>query len=112
MFWMYFVIYFIFIGAQLNEYLHFCRKRNEEMKVNPDVAQNDDDWEDDDIPDMSYEDTDDTSSITRDASISDKVIDYDEAVSHKKHLIKGKLTNRKKQWILSFNNGNTYSKTR
>jgi membrane protein len=96
MFWMYFVIYFIFIGAQLNEYLHFCRKRNEEMKVNPDAAQKDDDWEDDDIPDMSYEDTDDTSSITRDASISDKVIDYDEAVSHKKHLIKGKLTNRKK----------------
>lgn len=88
MFWMYFVIYFIFIGAQLNEYLHFCRKRNEEMKVNPDAAQKDDDWEDDDIPDMSYEDTDDTSSITRDASISDKVIDYDEAVSHKKHLNK------------------------
>ena len=96
MFWMYFVIYFIFIGAQLNEYLHFCRKRNEEIKVNPDAAQKDDDWEDDDIPDMSYEDTDDTSSITRDASISDNVIDYDEAVSHKKHLIKGKLTNRKK----------------
>ena len=96
MFWMYFVIYFIFIGAQLNEYLHFCRKRNEEIKVNPDAAQKDDDWEDDDIPDMSYEDTDDTSSITRDASISDKVIDYDEAVSHKKHHIKGKLTNRKK----------------
>ncbi len=51
MFWMYFVIYSIFIGAQVNEYLHFCRKRNEELELDKYNINTIEHWEDDEIDD-------------------------------------------------------------
>jgi membrane protein len=61
MFWMYFVIYFIFIGAQLNEYLHVCRKRNAEYELKKYQEANGEVWDDDDIDDLDdLEDLDDS----------------------------------------------------
>lgn len=107
MFWMYFVIYFIFIGAQLNEYLHFCRKRNEELKIDPDAEEKDDDWEDDDIPDIDddldldeYEDEFDKELDAEyeklNAIKSGKIIDYDKVIhSQKVRSISQKIKERK-----------------
>ena len=107
MFWMYFVIYFIFIGAQLNEYLHFCRKRNEEMKIDPDAKEKDDDWEDDDIPDIdddldldAYDEEFDKELDAEyeklKAEKSGKIIDYDKVIHNLRNKpVKHKTKERK-----------------
>ncbi len=49
MFWMYFVIYLVFWGAQLNEYLHFCRKRDEEYELSKYADDKAEVWDDDEL---------------------------------------------------------------
>ncbi|MCR5632307.1 MAG: YihY/virulence factor BrkB family protein [Eubacterium sp.] len=53
MFWLDIVIYLVFVGAQINEYLHVCRKREAEYelsKYSDDVTEV---WDDDEIEDTS-----------------------------------------------------------
>ena len=54
MFWMYFVIYSIFIGAQLNEYLHICRKRSAEHELEKYNENTNELWEDDELEETDY----------------------------------------------------------
>ena len=49
LFWMYFVIYLVFVGAQLNEYLHTCRMREEQYELSKYTEEKNEVWEDDDI---------------------------------------------------------------
>ncbi|MBR6402746.1 MAG: YihY/virulence factor BrkB family protein [Eubacterium sp.] len=49
LFWMYFVIYLVFVGAQLNEYLHTCRIREEKYELSKYSEEKREVWEDDDI---------------------------------------------------------------
>ena len=58
MFWMYFVIYSLFIGAQMNEYLHFCRKRKLEDELAFDHGSLSDSWEDDELDGKESKSTD------------------------------------------------------
>ena len=51
MFWMYFVIYFVFIGAQINEYLQSCRDREEEYELSRYHKDATEVWDDDEIDD-------------------------------------------------------------
>ena len=51
MFWMYFVIYSLFIGAQVNEYLQFCRDREEKYELSKYESGVSDVWDDDDVDD-------------------------------------------------------------
>ncbi len=54
MFWMYFVIYSIFIGAQLNEYLHVCRKRSAEHELEKYNENTNELWEDDELEETHH----------------------------------------------------------
>ena len=56
---MYIVIYLVFMGAQLNEYLHTCRKREAEYELSKYSEEKDEVWDDDDI-----EDTDELKSVS------------------------------------------------
>ncbi len=65
MFWLYMVIYILFLGAQLNEYLHQCRKRNlmaaieEYREDEPDAVEEfEENLDSDDLGEDSYEDED------------------------------------------------------
>ncbi|MCR5214584.1 MAG: YihY/virulence factor BrkB family protein [Eubacterium sp.] len=49
LFWMYFVIYLVFIGAQVNEYLHTCRKRDAEYELSKYADDKAEVWEDDEL---------------------------------------------------------------
>ena len=51
MFWMYFVIYFVFIGAQINEYLQTCRDREKEYELSKYHKDATEVWDDDEIED-------------------------------------------------------------
>ena len=55
MFWMYFVIYLVFLGAQINEYLHVCRKREAEYELSKYAADKPEVWEDDEIDSLTGE---------------------------------------------------------
>ena len=94
MFWMYFVIYFIFVGAQLNEYLHMCRKRNLEHGIDKYMDEPAEDWEDDDIEkDMvSEEGLKKASDESTDKDENSKIINYENILSKRRknrgHLIR------------------------
>ena len=49
MFWLYFVIYMVFVGAQINEYMHVKRKRDEDYELKKYSKKKKEVWEDDDI---------------------------------------------------------------
>lgn len=49
LFWMYFVIYLIFVGAQINEYLHVCRKREREYELSKYANGKTEVWDDDEL---------------------------------------------------------------
>ena len=51
LFWMYIVIYLVFMGAQLNEYLHTCRKREAEFELSKYSGEKEEVWDDDEIED-------------------------------------------------------------
>lgn len=51
LFWMYFVIYLIFVGAQINEYLHVCRKREREYELSKYANGKTEVWDDDELVD-------------------------------------------------------------
>lgn len=54
MFWMYMVISFVFVGAQVNEYLLYCRDRNEQYELDKYGKDQNEVWDDDEIdPDES-----------------------------------------------------------
>ena len=83
LFWMYFVIYSIFIGAQLNEYLHFCRRRNLEEKSFANQDNDEDIWEDDEISKDESTDIKDADIETSDDKKPGKIIDYDKVLHRK-----------------------------
>ena len=65
MFWMYFVIYSLFIGAQVNEYLQFCRDREKKYELSKYESGVSDVWDDDDMKDKKKEkEESDDSEIT------------------------------------------------
>ncbi len=51
MFWMYFVITLVFVGAQINEYLQSCRDREEEYELSKYGKDITEVWDDDEIED-------------------------------------------------------------
>lgn len=84
MFWMYFVIYFIFVGAQLNEYLHMCRKRNEEHGIDTYMDEPAEVWEDDEI-DVETRDEIDAKDDSEAVSDKDeKIINYESILSKRR----------------------------
>ena len=56
LFWMYFVIYLVFVGAQINEYLHVCRKREREYELSKYANGKTEVWDDDDLVDVDGDD--------------------------------------------------------
>jgi hypothetical protein len=120
MFWMYFVIYSIFIGAQVNEYLHFCRKRNEELELDKYNINTIEHWEDDEIDDSEdnifadedeelealleeiFEEDDKASKlkakkIERIEAINDKVTSITDHIKKEKEKSKGETKEKSKE---------------
>ncbi|MCR5106464.1 MAG: YihY/virulence factor BrkB family protein [Eubacterium sp.] len=54
LFWMYIVIYLVFIGAQLNEYLYTCRKREQEYELSKYKDDQTEVWDDDEMEDSEH----------------------------------------------------------
>ena len=117
MFWMYFVIYFIFIGAQLNEYLHVCRKRNAEYELKRYQEAEGEVWDDDeidqssrisgsskdydnlDMTDNSDNDSDDDSDDDVEKMLSDLEQDINEFKSRRKT---DRRTSRRSKKVVKF----------
>ena len=51
MFWLYFVLSLVFLGAQINEYLQTCRDREAEYELSKYGKDKTDVWDDDEIED-------------------------------------------------------------
>ncbi len=111
MFWMYFVIYSIFIGAQMNEYLHVCRKRSIEHELEKYNEDTNELWEDDEMDDeiVSKANSSDSKKTERNKTSNkestDKNLHNGDVIdiNERKH---NKETNKTKERLLSRKRGN------